>query len=513
MIDSVGWDGRAGGRVGPGPGRRSRLDVALVIGALLVGASLRVWLALRTEVWLDEANSVLIALGALSDLPTTMAQDSSPPLYYLLLKGWATLAGIGPTALRVPSIVFGCAAVLAIWLVGRVMDRPRTGVVAAWLIALSPLHAYYSEEIRMYAMLVLLGLGFYYTVFEVLRRTEKVWPMVLSGVAVAYTHYYGLIFVGAVLLVAFVSMGERRRRIVLAGAAVALAFLPWLPVFLAQLANPHHISWIAEYWEQYPRGMAVVRSIQAFTPGGLKYTLVPLRGIAWQPVIAVLLLAPVVAVALSPGWRRHLRPLFVPALVITVMLAALTARSYTGAPIYLAGRSDIVLLPLFLLVLAGALARSGPTLQVTFVVAWTVLAGFEIVGSADILRKAGNVEMHAALDRAGCRTIVATGLTYASLVYYEGLEENGARVVPYPIDVGEHPGNFDLDRYTFEELTGDARLLAAQFPPGPGTCVVAWAGSFPGPLGDAYLSTGARARFLGSFRASMITTDYVLVSF
>ncbi|MGD8602506.1 MAG: glycosyltransferase family 39 protein, partial [Gemmatimonadota bacterium] len=508
--------GREGGVDGAVPSSSAALEWrhgTLVLLALLVALALRVWLALRTQVWLDEANSVLIALGPVSELPATMAQDSSPPLYYLLLKAWAALAGIGPLALRIPSIAFGCAAVPAIWLVGRAMDRARTGVVAAWLIAVSPLHAYYSEEIRMYAMLVLLGLLFYYAVFDVLRRTENVWPAILTGVAVAYTHYYGLIFVGCVLAVAFVAMRERRKRLMLSGAAVAVAFLPWLPVFLAQLENPHHFSWIGEYWEQYPRGMAVVRTIQAFTPGGLKYPLVPLRGIVWQPVVAGLLVLPFGALAVSPRWRRHLRPLVLPTLVTALMLAALAIRSYVGAPIYLAGRSDVVLLPLFLLVLAGALARIGARMQILFVVAWTVLAGFEVAGSADILRKAGNVEMLTALDDAGCETIVATGLSYASLVYYEGVEADGARVVPYPIDVGEHPGNFDLDRYTLDQLNGDARVLAGQFPPTAGTCLVAWAESFPGPLGNAYLSTGARGRSLGNFRASMITTDYVLVRF
>jgi uncharacterized membrane protein len=77
---------------------------------------------------------------------------------------------LDPIWLRVPSILFGSAAIPALPLVGRAMDRPRTGAIAAWLLALHPLHTYYSEEIRMYAMLVLLGLAFYYAVFHLLRQ-------------------------------------------------------------------------------------------------------------------------------------------------------------------------------------------------------------------------------------------------------------------------------------------------------------------------------------------------------
>lgn len=489
------------------------MDHALVLGATLVALVLRSWLAVRSQVWLDEANSVLISLTPLAELASTLAEDSSPPLYYLILKGWVALTSLDPLWLRVPSIAFGCLTVPAVWLVGRAMDRSRTGALAAWLVALSPLHAYYSEEIRMYALLVLLGLGFYYAVFEVARHSERVLPAIVLGAAVAYTHYYGLVFVGAVLLVALFGMRERWKRILLIGFSVGLAFLPWLPVFLAQLGNPHHVSWIATYWEQYPEGVGVWRTLQAFTPGGLKYTLVPLLGIAWQPVITALLAAPFLLLLTLPGRRGNLRPLIVPGLVTATVLSALALRSYIAEPVYLAGRSDIILLPLFALLLATALSRLGSHLQVLFVVAWAVLSGLELAASADILRKSGNEEMHAALQEADCQTIVATGLTYASLAYYEVLEGEGARVVPYPIDMGRHPGNIDLTQYTLQELTGDAQVLAEQFPPTAGTCVVAWAASFPGPLGDAYLSTGARGRSLGAFRASMITTDYLLVRF
>ena len=404
---------------------RQRADVALVLAGTLVALALRVWLAARSQVWLDEANSVLLALTPVTELSGALAEDSSPPLYYLLLKLWAALTSLDPLWLRVPSIAFGCAAVPAVWWVGRRMDRARTGLLAAWLIALSPLHAYYSEEIRMYAMLVLLGLGFYAAVFEVLRRTGRVLPAAVAGICLVYTHYYGLVFVGAVLLVALLGMRERWRKLVLCGGAVAVALLPWLPVFLRQLANPHHVSWIQTYWDQYPRGMGVVRTIQAFTPGGLKYTLMPLQGVDWQWPIAILLIAPFVALAAGVRRREGFRAIAVPSLVIAVMLGALAMRSYTGTPIYLAGRSDVVLLPLFLIVLAGTLARLGSRTQIAFVVAWGVLAALEVNRSADILRKPGNVEMQAALDAAGCETIVATGLTYASLTYYEMLQADG----------------------------------------------------------------------------------------
>jgi hypothetical protein len=495
------------------PARSFGPDEALVLAAVVIGVVLRLWLAVRSEVWLDEANSVLISLGPVGDLAATLGQDSSPPLYYLVLKAWAAIGPFDPLWLRAPSIVFGSAAIPALWLVGRAMDRPRTGALAAWLLAVHPLHAYYSEEIRMYAMLVLLGLAFYYAVFHVMRRSGALLPASLAGIAVAYTHYYGLVFVGAALLVALIAIPDRRTRTLLCGSAIALAFLPWLPVFLAQLENPHHVSWIATYWEQYPKGFGVVRTAQAFTPGGLKYTLVPMQGIGFQPLVAVVALLPFAWLALRPAGRKGFAPLALPAAVIGVTLLLLVVRSYTGDPIYLAGRSDIVLLPLFILIFAMAASRMNPAFQATFLIAWTALAGAELERSAEILRKPGNERMAQAVSSAECRTVVATGLSYAPVLFYQMLEGDGARVVPYPIDVGEHPGNFDVTGYSPRDLQVDANLLVREFPPEPGLCDLAWEAGFPGPLAEAYLVTGARARSMGVFSPSLVTTGYVLMSF
>lgn len=365
----------------------------------------------------------------------------------------------------------------------------------------------------MYAMLVLLGLAFHYAVFHRIREGRGIMPAILAGTALAYTHYYGLVYAGAALLVALVGMPERRRRTVLCGSAIALAFLPWLPVFLTQLENPHHVSWIAYYWDQYPKGLGVLRTLQAFMPGGLKYTLVPMQGIGFQPLVAVVAILPFLALGVQPNQRRIFTSMKVPAATIAVTLLLLVIRSYTGDPIYLAGRSDIVLLPLFILIIATAVSRLGRWPQTLFLVAWTALAGAELALSSEILRKPGNVRMTEAVTASGCRTVVATGLSYAPVLFYQMLEDDGARVLPYPIDVGEHPGNFDLSSYSAAELERDARVLVEQILPTEGTCILAWASDFPGPLAEAYLAVSGSARSVGVFRSSLVTTDYRLLAF
>jgi len=486
----------------------------LVALATLVGLFLRVVVAWRSEVWLDEAYSALLALSDLPGLFAHLSLDSSPPLYYLVLKAWTFLAPVTPFSLRIPSIFFGCATIPAIWYVASRVHRPATGVVAAWLLAVHPLHILYSEEIRMYSLLALLALAFYFALFDVLRRDGSVLPTILAGAGLAYTHYYGLILVGAGLSVALAAMPSRRLRTFVAGLGIGVAYLPWLPLFLTQLRNSEMVGWMVPFWTRYPGGVAILRSFQAFLPGGMKYEFVPLEGLPFQPAIILLGLLPFIALAAKPNRKELFKPLWLPLGVAFVTLLVVVVRSYLSSPVYLAGRSDLVVFPIFLIALAMAVARMDTRARVVFLAAWIALSGLELVGSAEKLKKPGNAEIADALDAAQCNTIVATGLSYAPVAFYELAEKDGARVVPFPIDLASHPGNLDPDQYSLETLTADARILAAEYPPGPGVCVLGGGASFVGPLADAYLAAGIPARQMGVYRTSVLAgAPYVLVTF
>ena len=87
------------------------------------------------------------------------AQDIHPPLYYALLHAWAALLGTGPAALRLLSLVVGVLTIPLLYLVARRMLSTRAALLAALLLTISPLHVYYSQEVRMYGLVALLSVG------------------------------------------------------------------------------------------------------------------------------------------------------------------------------------------------------------------------------------------------------------------------------------------------------------------------------------------------------------------
>jgi uncharacterized membrane protein len=126
----------------------------IVAGAaiLLLAAALRFPGLDDQSLWSDEIYSVESARWPLPVLLSV--QDGHPPLYGLILKA---LDRIVPSDLngRIVSAVAGIAAVGAILALGCTIADRRTGVLAALLLAIAPLHVWYSREGRMYALVAL----------------------------------------------------------------------------------------------------------------------------------------------------------------------------------------------------------------------------------------------------------------------------------------------------------------------------------------------------------------------
>ena len=126
--------------------------------------------------WWDEGYSVWFATQNPAQMVSLTAQDIHPPLYYALLHGWAALLGTGPTALRLFSVTVGVLTIPLLYLVARRMLSARAALLATLLLTISPLHVYYSQEVRMYGLVALLSVGILaaaWRVFEQKSRGEE----------------------------------------------------------------------------------------------------------------------------------------------------------------------------------------------------------------------------------------------------------------------------------------------------------------------------------------------------
>ncbi len=222
------------------------VEVVLLVSLVVASALVRLG-GRGFSLWVDEGVSLGVATRPLLEIPSVLAQDGSPPLYYLLLHGWIQIFGASAGAVRALSLVFALVGVPVAFWAGRSLLSARAGWMAAVLVATVPYLSVHSREARMYSLLVLLGLVAVAAFLGAMVLGRRRWlpAFVLSLAAVLYTHHWGLFLAlglagGALWCVAGAS-GSRRRRLALdataAFGAVVVLYAPWVPSLLGQVGQ------------------------------------------------------------------------------------------------------------------------------------------------------------------------------------------------------------------------------------------------------------------------------------
>ncbi len=150
--------------------------------------------------------------------------------------------GTGTATLRLPSEIAGILAVPALYLLASCLYGRVVGLFATFLGALSPLWIWHAQEVRMYPFLLLFTILSAYGFVQALQfRRRWGWPLLfVASLLAIYTQYFAFL---ALLAQALFLLAQRRNytwRQILGWlgtmALLALAFLPWALVFLAN----HH---------------------------------------------------------------------------------------------------------------------------------------------------------------------------------------------------------------------------------------------------------------------------------
>lgn len=239
----------AGTAPGPRTAARSGLPEWWPLAALTaLAAALRLATLGEQSFWYDEAFTVVRDLhpSLAATLRSYVHTENTPPLWYLIDWADSRVLGTGAFAMRLPSALFGTAAVPVAWALGRELSGRRVALLCAALVAVNPLFWWYSQEARAYELFVLstaLSLLFFVRVLERPTRRDTA-LFALSGALALLTHYFAVFLLVAMVLALL--LDARARRAGLAAGAVLLAVcLALLPLVLAQ--GGHGTQWIGRW--------------------------------------------------------------------------------------------------------------------------------------------------------------------------------------------------------------------------------------------------------------------------
>jgi hypothetical protein len=213
-----------------------------VFVCILVYLTVTMVLAYVEPLWRDE----VYTLRTTDLLPwaagrRAITYDLQAPGYFVLEAAWRVIAS-KPWAARIPSVVFGAAAVA----VGaRLFTRVVPVLGARWaavLLATHPVLIWAGTEARWASLAILLGTTFTLLALRVYfegRARERIF-VVLCGAACLYVNYYlGFLLVSVAIAVALTRPRDELARYLVDMCVVALLFLPLASAVLHQIGIRH----------------------------------------------------------------------------------------------------------------------------------------------------------------------------------------------------------------------------------------------------------------------------------
>ena len=202
------------------------------------------------SLWLDEGASWVLSSLSPQALLSASAGDFHPPLYYLLLHYWLPLVGNREWLMRLPGILIGTATVPALYSLLTQLQTKKSkskftlAHLAALLLAINPLHLYYSQELRMYSLSALLSVFAWKFFLSWLKKPQrkKAFLFILTTLLNLFTFYGTFFNLAAQWLYLLFNQRRRLKSFFINNLFLLIGFLPWLPTFWTQLQNGGYIK-------------------------------------------------------------------------------------------------------------------------------------------------------------------------------------------------------------------------------------------------------------------------------
>jgi len=302
-------------------------DPWLVAALTLLAAATRLVHLGTTPLWTDEAFSLWMAKHSLPAIwRWTERLDAHPPLYYMLLHVWLAF-GDREAPVRMLSVAAGTLTIPAAYLFGRATGGRRVGVVTALLLAVSPFHIWYSQEARMYPLLMLAATIALLGLALLLREPPPrgAWTLYVAGMTAAlWTEHSAALLLGTANLILLLRRPPHlasgfARRWAVAQALVVALWSPALLMLLRQLtaanAGPTSLNMWGAIASLLPDAFSPLFGIRPDPPAGMRLGVTALALCVTVPLI--------VRGLLDRGRNHHCTPLIVIMWALPVTCAVL----------------------------------------------------------------------------------------------------------------------------------------------------------------------------------------------
>ena len=211
-----------------------------MIGLLIIAFAVRVFSLTHQSLWRDEVDALRFATASWSELLGTFTRPGwNGPLYFALLRGWIALTGRTEFALRYFSLLAGVTAVALAFVLARRLSNRFAAFSCALLFALSPYFIWYSQETKMYALILALVTLAIYALRRAVGKGGAAWwaTFVVATSLAVYCHILAALIIPVEMILALIWGLEAHNGGWWKGALASFACLtlPYLPLLRWQL--------------------------------------------------------------------------------------------------------------------------------------------------------------------------------------------------------------------------------------------------------------------------------------
>jgi Dolichyl-phosphate-mannose-protein mannosyltransferase len=164
------------------------ISIFIIIVLILSGAFLRFYDLGGKSLWYDEIFELHVSSHNLTYITRSVHPLHSPLNQFInhFFLAW----GKKEFNLRLSSALWGILGIWAIYLAGAIVFGRKEGLIGAFLLTISSYHIRYSQEARMYTLVVLTSLLSIYFFWRALERNEKkAWfGYIIFTTLALYTH-------------------------------------------------------------------------------------------------------------------------------------------------------------------------------------------------------------------------------------------------------------------------------------------------------------------------------------
>jgi mannosyltransferase len=340
----------------------------LMIPIVALAFALRLYRLDVQSLWFDESLSALFASEPFAWSIRAMLEEGlhHSPLYYVLLRPFAAL-GFSEFSLRFLSAALGVLTIPLLAQLGRLTVGSEAGLLAAFLLAINPFHVWYSQEARMYTLLVVASIGAMFFLARNLQSAKlRNWLGLALFVSMGINAHHFAFFIPLIQFTFIVLSLRRNYRLlqpwVVSQLMAGLSLAPWVITVL---------DWGHFYFSSASnRPAAWLDPLKTLWNFGLGYTETVTPGIViLLSVFAILLAFGAFSIPQSDVRQLLLLWLLLPP-VVTFLLSL-------RLPMYLDRYLSVAFPPFLLLVSAGIYHLRRPVLR--FVIG-TVVTGAMLTG-------------------------------------------------------------------------------------------------------------------------------------